>query len=46
MPELKARFAELQSEAFDSTPDQMRDMIRRATEQWSNVINSAKIRID
>lgn len=45
-PDLKARFADLQSETLGSTPEQMRDMTRTATEQWQRVISAAKIRID
>jgi tripartite-type tricarboxylate transporter receptor subunit TctC len=45
-PDLKGRFAELQSEPMGTTPGQMRDLIRRATEQWGRVIAATKISID
>jgi tripartite-type tricarboxylate transporter receptor subunit TctC len=46
MPDLKARFAELHSEPMGTTPEQMRDLIRRATEQWARVIAATKISIE
>jgi hypothetical protein len=46
LPDIKARFSDLQTEPLATTPAQMQDMIRRATEQWSGVIASAKIRLD
>lgn len=46
MPDLKARFSELQSDTLGSTPEQMREMINRATEQWARVIATAKISLD
>lgn len=46
MPDLRARFSELQSEPLGSTPEGMRDMIERATDQWRGVITEAKITID
>ena len=45
-PDLKTRFAELQSETLGSTPEQMRAMVRSATDQWQRVIAAAKIQID
>ena len=45
-PEMKGRFAELQSEALGSTPEEMRDLTRQAAEQWAGVIAKAKIRLD
>jgi len=46
MPDVKARFAELQTESLGTTPVQMRDMIRRATEQGRPVIAAAGIHIE
>ncbi len=46
MPDVRARFAELQAEPLRTTPEQMREMIRRATEQWGRVIAAAKISIE
>jgi tripartite-type tricarboxylate transporter receptor subunit TctC len=45
-PDLKARFADLQSEPLSTTPEKMRDMMRLATEQWRHVIVAANIRIE
>lgn len=45
-PDLKARFTDLQSEPLSTTPEQMRDMMRLATEQWRQVIVAANIRIE
>jgi tripartite-type tricarboxylate transporter receptor subunit TctC len=45
-PEMKARFAELQSETLGSTPEEMRDLTRRAAEQWADVIAKGQIHLD
>jgi tripartite-type tricarboxylate transporter receptor subunit TctC len=45
-PDVKARFSALEIEPLGTTPEQMRDMIDRATEQWGRVIAAAKISLD
>jgi len=46
MPDVAARFAELQTEPLGTTPAQMRDVLRRTTEQWAGIIAKAKISLD
>lgn len=46
LPSVKARFAELHAESVASKPEDMRNMLGRATEQWRPVIAAARIRLD
>lgn len=46
MPELRARILEVQAEPLGTTPDQMKELIRQATERWGPVIAAGKISID
>ena len=46
MPDVKGRFSDLQVEPLGTSPEGMREMIRRDTEQWGRVIAAAKISMD
>jgi len=46
MPGVKARFAELQAESLASKPEDMRNMLDRATEQWRPIIAAARIQLN
>jgi len=45
-PELKARILSLEADPLGSTPEVMRDMIRRSEELWGPVVSAAKISVD
>jgi tripartite-type tricarboxylate transporter receptor subunit TctC len=45
-PDVRARIIALEAEPFGSTPEEMRDLIRRSLEQWGPVIEAAHITID
>jgi tripartite-type tricarboxylate transporter receptor subunit TctC len=45
LPEVRARFSELQSAPLGTTPAQMRAVLRHTTEQWAGIIAKAKIRL-
>ena len=45
-PEMKARILALQAEPLGNTPEQMREMIRISAQQWTPVIEAAKITIE
>jgi tripartite-type tricarboxylate transporter receptor subunit TctC len=45
-PELKTRILALQAEPLGNTPEQMREMIRVSAQQWTPVIEAAKITIE
>jgi tripartite-type tricarboxylate transporter receptor subunit TctC len=45
-PDLKARILSLEAEPLGSTPDEMREMIRRSEELWGPVVKAAKISVD
>jgi tripartite-type tricarboxylate transporter receptor subunit TctC len=46
MPDLRARILSLEAQPFGSTPEEMRDLIRRSLEQWEPVIKAAHISLD
>jgi tripartite-type tricarboxylate transporter receptor subunit TctC len=46
LPEVRARFAELQTAPWGTTPAQMRDALRGITEQWAGILAKTKIRLD
>jgi tripartite-type tricarboxylate transporter receptor subunit TctC len=46
LPEVRARFSELQAAPLGTTPVQMRDILRATTEQWAGIIARAKISLD
>src|SRR5215831_4076668 len=46
MPDLRARILSLEAEPLGSTPDEMREMIRRSEELWGPVVTAAKISVD
>jgi tripartite-type tricarboxylate transporter receptor subunit TctC len=46
MPDVRARIKSLEAEPLGSTPDEMRDLIRRSLEQWAPVIEAAHISVD
>jgi tripartite-type tricarboxylate transporter receptor subunit TctC len=46
MPELRERILALAAEPLGSTPEQMREMIQRSTEQWSPVVTAAHIVVE
>jgi tripartite-type tricarboxylate transporter receptor subunit TctC len=46
LPEVRARFSELQAAPLGTTPAQMREILRRTTEQWAGIIAKAKISLD
>jgi len=46
MPELRARIQALEAEPLGSTPEEMREMIRRSEELWGPVVAAAKISVD
>ena len=45
-PDLRARILGLEAQPFGSTPEQMRDLIRRSLQQWAPVIEAAHISVD
>jgi tripartite-type tricarboxylate transporter receptor subunit TctC len=45
-PDLKARILALEAEPLGSTPEQMREMIRRSLETWGPVVEAAKISVE
>ncbi|HUE09447.1 MAG TPA: tripartite tricarboxylate transporter substrate binding protein [Steroidobacteraceae bacterium] len=45
-PDVQARILALQARPLGSTPDEMRDLIRRSLEQWAPVIEAAHITLD
>jgi tripartite-type tricarboxylate transporter receptor subunit TctC len=45
-PDLKARILALEAEPLGSTPDKMRDMIRKSLETWGPVVEAAKISVE
>jgi tripartite-type tricarboxylate transporter receptor subunit TctC len=45
-PDVQARILALQARPLGSTPDDMRDLIRRSLEQWATVIEAAHITLD
>jgi tripartite-type tricarboxylate transporter receptor subunit TctC len=45
-PELKARILSLEADPLGSTPDEMREMIRRSEALWGPVVTAAKISVD
>jgi tripartite-type tricarboxylate transporter receptor subunit TctC len=45
-PDLKARILALEAEPRGSTPDEMRDLIRRSLETWGPVVEAAKISVE
>ncbi len=45
-PDLRARILSLEAQPLGSTPEEMRDLIRRSLEQWAPVIAAAHISID
>jgi tripartite-type tricarboxylate transporter receptor subunit TctC len=45
-PDLKARILSLEAEPLGSTPDEMRELIRRSEELWGPVVKAAKISVD
>lgn len=45
-PDLRARILSLEAKPLGSTPDEMRDLIRRSLEQWAPVIEAAHISVD
>jgi tripartite-type tricarboxylate transporter receptor subunit TctC len=46
MPDLRSRILSLEAEPLGSTPEQMREMIRRSEELWGPVVAAAKISVD
>jgi tripartite-type tricarboxylate transporter receptor subunit TctC len=44
--ELRRRLVDLQADPAGSTPEQMAQRIRQEKERWSEVIRSARIKID
>ena len=46
MPDMRARILALEAEPLGSTPEQMRDMIRKSLETWGPVVEAAKISVD
>jgi hypothetical protein len=46
MPDVRARILSLEAEPLGSTPEQMREMIRRSEELWAPVVKAAKISVD
>jgi tripartite-type tricarboxylate transporter receptor subunit TctC len=46
LPEVQARFFELQTAPLGTAPGQMREVLRRTTEQWADIIAKAKISLD
>ncbi|HEY2531191.1 MAG TPA: tripartite tricarboxylate transporter substrate binding protein [Xanthobacteraceae bacterium] len=46
MSDVRARISSLEAEPLGSTPDEMRDLIRRSLEQWGPVIEAAHISVD
>jgi len=45
-PEVKARIEALDVEPRGTTPEEMRDLIRRSAERWTPLIKAAKITVD
>ncbi len=45
-PDVRARILALEAEPFGSTPDEMRDLIRRSLAHWAPVIEAAHISLD
>jgi tripartite-type tricarboxylate transporter receptor subunit TctC len=45
-PDLQARILALEAEPLGSTPEQMRDMIRKSLETWAPVVEAAKISVE
>jgi len=45
-PDMKARILALEAQPLGSTPQQMRDLIRKSLEIWGPVVEAAKITID
>jgi tripartite-type tricarboxylate transporter receptor subunit TctC len=46
LPEVRARFSDLQSAPLGTTPEQMGDILRATTKQWAGIITKAKARLD
>ena len=46
LPDVRARFSELQTAPLGTTPAQMREVLRGTTEQWAGIIARAKITLD
>ncbi len=46
LPEVRARFSELQTAPLGTTPGQMRDILRATTDQWAGIIAKAKVSLD
>jgi len=46
VPELRARIQALEAEPLGTTPEEMREMIRRSEELWGPVVVAAKISVD
>jgi tripartite-type tricarboxylate transporter receptor subunit TctC len=44
--EVRRRLVDLQADPAGSTPSEMAERIRQETERWTQVIRSARIRID
>ncbi len=45
-PEMRARILKLEAEPLGSSPDEMRDMIKKSLETWGPVVEAAKISVD
>jgi tripartite-type tricarboxylate transporter receptor subunit TctC len=45
-PDMQARILKLEAQPLGSTPDQMRDMIKKSLDTWEPVVKAAKITID
>ena len=45
-PDVQARIRALQAEPLGSTPEQMRDLIKKSYDQWAPVIQAAHISLD
>jgi tripartite-type tricarboxylate transporter receptor subunit TctC len=46
MPDLRARIVALEATPLGNMPEEMRDMVRKSTEQWGPVVEAAKIVVD
>ena len=45
-PEIQARILSLEAQPFGSTPEEMRDLIRKSLALWAPVIEAAHITVD
>src|SRR6266545_5708558 len=46
MPDLRSRILSLEAEPLGSTPEEMREMVRRSEALWGPVVTAAKISVD